>query len=147
MYSSMAKPACAVSPQFNLMASKKESKMTSYPLSFRESYTHNFTIPSQFKSLLTYYKMSKWSASYFISQWEKNIGTYAAGTIHKYNEINHVQFCYSCSLGKIKSMLSSNPDLQLVLSFRKAQGLPAYVLVDFIQADKSANLDLIFDIR
>lgn len=110
--------------------------MTSYPLNFREAYINNFTIPACYSHNLTYYKMSKWSAAYFLSQWEKNIGTYAAGTIHKYNEINHVQFCKSCSIGKIKSLLSQHPNLQVLLSFRKAPGMPAYVIVDFISSDK-----------
>lgn len=108
-----------------------------YPLQFREAYHTSFAIPPAFHSYLTYYKRSNWSAAYFLSQWEKNIGTYAAGTIHKYNEINHVQFCSSCSLGKIKSLIEKYPNLQISLSFRKAPNMPAYVLVDFLTADKA----------
>lgn len=109
--------------------------MTSYPLSFREAYINNFTIPAQYADFLNYYKLSKWSAAYFISQWERNIGTYAAGTIHKYNEINHVQFCPGCSIGQIKESIVKNPNRQIVLSFRKAPGLPAYVIVDFTKGE------------
>lgn len=108
-----------------------------YPLQFRESYFTSFSIPSQFIDSLTYYKRLNWSASYFIAQWESNIGTYAAGTIRRYNQINHVQFCKGCSLGLIKHYLEINPHLQLDLSFRKAEGLPAFVLVDFKPLDKA----------
>lgn len=106
---------------------------SSYNLQFREAYTHRFAIPDYLTPNLSYYKRLNWSAAYFLAQWERNIGTYAAGTIHRFNEINHVQFCSACSIGKIKALLASNPELQLDLSFRKAAGLPAYVLVDFLK--------------
>lgn len=107
-----------------------------YPLQFRESYFTSFCIPAQFTSSLSYYKRLNWSASYFLQEWESNIATYAAGTIRRYNRINHVQFCSGCSIGKIKSMLETYPNLQLDLSFRKAEGMPAFVLVDFKMQDK-----------
>lgn len=114
-----------------------------YPLQFRESYYTGFTIPSQFAEMLAYYKRVNWSAAYFLNQWESNIGTYAAGTIRRYNQINHVQFCAGCSIGQIKFLLETYPELnlQLDLSFRKANGMPAFVLVDFKQADKKFILE------
>ena len=107
-----------------------------YTLQFRESYFTSFSIPSQFTSSLSYYKRLNWSASYFLQEWESNIATYAAGTIRRYNRINHVQFCSGCSIGRIKELLTVNPNLQLDLSFRKAEGMPAFVLVDFKMQDK-----------
>ena len=108
-----------------------------YPLQFSESYFTSFSIPEQFLRNLSYYKRLHWSASYFLQQWESNVGTYAAGTIRRFNHINHVQFCSECSIGRIKELLEINPALQLDLSFRKSDGLPAFVLVDFCMADKS----------
>ena len=107
-----------------------------YPLQFRESYFTSFSIPSQFIDSLSYYKRLNWSASYFLQEWKSNIATYAAGTIRRYNRINHVQFCSGCSIGRIKELLTVNPNLQLDLSFRKAEGMPAFVLVDFKMQDK-----------
>ena len=107
-----------------------------YPLQFRESYFTSFSIPFQFTQNLSYYKRLNWSASYFLQQWESNVATYAAGTIRRYNQINHVQFCKGCSIGRIKELLAVNPELQLDLSFRKAEGMPAFVLVDFRMQDK-----------
>ena len=113
------------------MSSNKQS------LQFREAYHHHFAIQSHLQSDLSYYKRLHWSTAYFLAQWNSNISTYAAGTIRRYNQIHHVNFCSGCSLGKIKLLLESYPNLQLDLSFRKAEGLPAFVLVDFIQADKA----------
>ena len=109
----------------------------SYQNQFREAYITRFAIPEYLLGNLTYYKRLNWSAAYFLAQWEKNVGTYAAGTIHRFNEINHVQFCPSCNIGRIKQLVEIHPDMQLTLSFRKAKGLPAYVIVDFLTADKA----------
>lgn len=104
-------------------------------LQFREAYIHNFTIPEHLQQGLEIYKRLNWSAQYFLDQWQSNIGTYAAGTIRRYNHIFHVQFCSGCSLGQIISKLESNPNLQLALSFRKSATLPAYVIIDFIKGE------------
>ena len=109
---------------------------SAHTLQFRESYFHHFAIPFDYMPVLDYYKRLNWSASYFLQQWESNIATYAAGTIRRYNQINHVQFCKGCSIGRIKELLAVNPELQLDLSFRKAEGMPAFVLVDFRMQDK-----------
>lgn len=104
-------------------------------LQFREAYMHQFAMPEYLTTDLSIYKRLNWSAQYFLDQWQSNIGTYAAGTIRRYNHIFHVQFCKGCSLGQIISKLESNPNLQLALSFRKTANLPAYVIVDFIKGE------------
>lgn len=108
-----------------------------YQIQFSEAYHTRFAIPEYLTSRLSLYKISKWSASYFISQWESNIDTYAAGTIRKYNLMFHVNFCSSCSLDAIRRKLKDNPNLQIALSFRKADKLSAYVLVDFIRENRN----------
>ncbi len=111
--------------------------MTAYSLQFREAYYTQFSIPAYLADKLTYYKRLNWSAKYFLEQWNSNISTYAAGTIRRYNNINHVAFSSGCSLGLIKHWLAKNPDLQLDLSFRKSPNMPAFVIVDFRNADKA----------
>lgn len=111
------------------------SNQIRHSLQFRESYTHSFAIPDYLTTDLSIYKRLNWSAAYFMDQWSSNIGTYAAGTIRRYNHIFHVQFCSGCSIGAIIQKLESNPNLQLALSFRKADNLPAYVIVDFIKGE------------
>jgi len=105
--------------------------MTAYSLQFREAYYTQFSIPAYLQSHLSSYKYLKWSAAYFLNQWNRNIDTYAAGTIRRYNEIFHVQFSANCSLGRIKQMLAEGKSFQLALSFRKSPSLPAYVIIDF----------------
>lgn len=105
--------------------------MTAYSLQFRDAYHTQFSIPEYLQQYLTSYKMLKWDAAYFLNQWNRNIDTYAAGTIRRYNELYHVQFCTGCSLGRIKQMLAEGQSFQLALSFRKSAKLPAYVLVSF----------------
>lgn len=102
-----------------------------YSLQFREAYHTSFAMPEYLIDNLEIYKRLNWSAAYFLNQWESNIGTYAAGTIRRYNHIFHVNFCTGCSIGKIKEKLATNPNLQLDLSFRKSAGIPAIVIVDF----------------
>lgn len=105
--------------------------MTSkYSLHFRTNYYHNFAVSEEFLKDLEIYKRLNWSAQYFLDQWNSNIGTYAAGTIRRYNHIFHVQFASGCSLGQIKELLISD-DFQLDLSFRKSANLPAIVIIDF----------------
>lgn len=105
--------------------------MSPYSLQFREAYHTQFSIPAYLQNKLSIYKRLNWSAAYFMQQWESNIGTYAAGTIRRYNHIFHVSFCSECNIGRIKQKLSENPNLQLALSFRKSHNMPAYVIVDF----------------
>lgn len=114
-----------------------------HSLQFRESYFSHLQIPQHL--LLTekpeIYKCLHWQCSHFVKEWESNIGTYAAGTIRRYNHIFHVQFAKRCSLGKIKSLLSTGDNPQLILSFRKSPGLPAVVIVDFLfTALETSNL-------
>ena len=105
--------------------------MTAYSLQFREAYITQFSIPEYLQCHLTLYKYLKWDAAYFLNQWNRNIDTYAAGTIRRYNELFHVQFAANCSLGKIKLHLAEGKQMQLALSFRKSHKMPAYVIVDF----------------
>lgn len=111
--------------------------MSAYSLQFRDAYHTQFTIPAYLleKFELDVYKRLDWSAAYFLKQWESNIGTYAAGTIRRYNHIFHVSFCTDCNIGRIKQKLQDNPNLQLILSFRKSPKMPAYVIVDFKKED------------
>ena len=111
--------------------------MTAYSLQFRDAYHTQFSIPAYLitNSNLVIYKYLKWDAAYFLNQWNRNIDTYAAGTIRRYNELFHVQFCSGISLGRIKDMLDNGQSFQLALSFRKSDKLSAYVLVDFIKGE------------
>ncbi len=110
--------------------------MTHYSLQFREAYITQLSIPTYLQSNLTLYKYLQWDAAYFLNQWNRNIDTYAAGTIRRYNDMYHVQFASGISLGKIKQLLADGNEFQLALSFRKTDKMPAYVIVDFIAADK-----------
>lgn len=100
--------------------------MTKFSL---HEYYHSFTIADP--KYLDQYKLLKWDASYFLNNWHNMAGTKLAGTIQRYMHIYHVQFCKGCSYDKIRIALAANPETKLALSFRKAAGLPAYVLVDF----------------
>lgn len=108
---------------------------SNHSLQFREAYMTRFSMPEYLTTDLQIYKRLNWSAKYFMDQWSSNIGTYAAGTIRRYNHIFHVQFCSGCSIGQILDKLESNPNLQLALSFRKADNLSAFVIVDFIKGE------------
>ncbi len=110
------------------MSANPSNQNTEY---FLHSYYNSFQMPEQFFSRLQHYKRLKWDASYFLYCWDYNIGTKLAGTIQRYMQLYHVQFCKGCSLQKIKNAVAANPETKVTLSFRKAQGLPAYVLVDF----------------
>jgi len=99
------------------------------PNQFIHEYHTSFTITESHK--LEQYKLLKWSAAYFLQNWHNVAGTKLAGTIQRYMSIYHVTFCKGCSYDRIRNALAENPELQLALSFRKAPGLPAYVLVDF----------------
>lgn len=106
-----------------------------YFLQFKEAYNSQFEIPPFLipSNKLSIYKRFVWSASFFLSQWEKNAGTYAAGTIHRYNHIFHCNFVTGCSIGKIKSALTKGENPQITISFRKSPNLPAVCIVDFCQ--------------
>lgn len=110
---------------------------------FLAAYHTQFNIPEYLQSELTLYKRLNWSAEFFLNQWKSNIGTYAAGTIRRYNHIYHVNFCSGCSLGRIKSLLASQGDFQLILSFRKTDGFAGIVLVDFLRASEITDLNQI----
>ena len=99
------------------------------------AYHTQFSIPDYLTEGLEIYKRLNWSASYFIAQWESSRGTYAAGTIRRYNHIFHVNFSQECNIGKIKSQLEADPNTQLILSFRKLPKQPAYVIVDFLRGE------------
>lgn len=109
---------------------------------FLAAYYTQFNIPEYLQSELSLYKRLNWSAEFFLNQWKSNIGTYAAGTIRRYNHIYHVNFCAGCSLGRIKSLLASQGDFQLILSFRKTDGFAGIVLVDFLWASEVTDLIL-----
>jgi hypothetical protein len=111
--------------------------MTHYSIQFREAYHTQFSIPTYLQSSLTLYKYLKWDAAYFLNQWNRNIDTYAAGTIRRYNDMYHVQFASGISLGKIKQLLAEGKEFQLALSFRKTKSMPAYVIVDFTGSDST----------
>jgi hypothetical protein len=115
-------------------------QMTHYSLQFREAYHTQFSIPTYLQSSLTLYKYLKWDAAYFLNQWNRNIDTYAAGTIRRYNELFHVQFSSGISLGKIKQMLEEGNSFQLALSFRKCKQMPAYVIVDFVASAREFSV-------
>ena len=100
--------------------------MTKFSL---HEYYHSFSVSQPDK--LELYKFLRWDASYFLNKWHNVAGTKLAGTIQRYMQIYHVQFCKGCSYDKIRIALAANPETKLALSFRKAAGLPAYVLVDF----------------
>lgn len=102
---------------------------------FIHEYFANFNISSQNMDKITHYKLLKWDASFFLQQWNKNIGTYAAGTIRRYNEMFHVQFC-NCSISKLRA----NPNAKLMLSFRKAEGMPAFVMVMIADREQLTEL-------
>jgi hypothetical protein len=110
-----------------------------YAMQFRDAYHTQFSIPEYLQSSLSLYKRLNWSAQYFLNQWYGNAGTYAAGTIRRYNHIYHVQFCTGCSIGQIREKLESNPELQLALSFRTAPGMPSYVIVDFQKHSRTGD--------
>lgn len=113
-----------------------QKSVNPYANQFREAYYTQFTIPEYLTSELTLYKYLKWDAAFFLAQWDRNIDTYAAGTIRRYNEIFHVQFAANISLGKIKDLLSKGNSFQLALSFRKTHKLPAMVIVDFVASSR-----------
>lgn len=98
-------------------------------LSFNEAYTSRFALSPEHAAQCTHYKYLKWDSDFFLAMWEANVGTYAAGTIHRYNNIFHVQFCHSLSIGALKQLRAAGEGIKLSLSFRKAAGKPAYVLV------------------
>lgn len=120
-------------------------KSNPYPEQFRAAYYTQFAIPEYLLAVLTNYKRLNWSANYFLAQWNSNVNTYAAGTLRKYNDMYHVNFCKGCSLGKIKSLLDAGHKFQLTLSFRKANKMPAIVMVDFLRAD-ALNINLQLDL-
>ena len=101
----------------------------------KAAYHTQFSIPAYLTENLEIYKRLNWSAEYFLSQWESNVGTYAAGTIRRYNHIFHVNFCSECNIGRIKSATQNDPGVQLILSFRKMDKNPAIVLVDFLRSE------------
>ena len=98
-------------------------------MNFITEYTSKFSISAAAQQQCTHYKYLKWNSNYFLQQWEANAGTYAAGTVHRYNQIFHVVFTNGVTIGKLKEMHSNNGSAQLALSFRKAEGMPAYVIV------------------
>lgn len=104
---------------------------------FHTEYTSSFTISKENQQLLTHYKYLKWESDFFLAMWESNIGTYAAGTISRYNNIFHVSFTNGVTIGKLKQLRSNNCTVQLALSFRKAAGLPAYVIVGLASPEAS----------
>ena len=75
-------------------------------IDFNTEYTSSFTISPENQKQLTHYKYLKWNSDFFLGMWEANVGTYAAGTIHRYNQIFHVQFCHSLSIGALKQLRS-----------------------------------------
>lgn len=115
-----------------------------YSLQFRESYYSQFSIPEHLTAELKVYKYLQMPVRKFLDHWYENAGTYAAGTLRRYNHIHHVQFCKGVSIGRLKVMLAKNPEMQLRLSFRKAVGMPAFVLVDLLGIDKveSAQMEI-----
>jgi hypothetical protein len=117
-----------------------QNNTNAYGLQFREAYHTQFTIPDYLTESLTIYKYLKWDAAFFLAQWESNIGTYAAGTIRRYNQIFHVQFAKDISLGKIKSLLDNGNSFQVALSFRKTNKLPAMVIVDFVASAREFSV-------
>lgn len=102
---------------------------TNHKSEFHNAYTSQFALPAEMQQQLTHYKYLKWDSDFFLGNWESNAGTYAAGTIHRYNQLFHVQFCHSLSIGALKQLRDAGESIQLALSFRKAAGMPAYVLV------------------
>jgi len=113
----------------------ESDSISPYQEQLKAAYHTQFSIPEYLQSSLSLYKRLNWSASYFLHLFYDNAGTYAAGTIRKYNNIHHITFCTGCSIGQIRTRLVANPDLQLVLSFRKHNKMPAVVLVDFLKAE------------
>ena len=96
---------------------------------FNDAYFSHFALSQQSAASCTLYKLLKWKVSYFLSQWDANVGTVKAGTILRYNNLYHVQFCSDVSLTRLRSLAAENPDAQLLLSFRKSGNMPALVLV------------------
>lgn len=106
-----------------------------YANQFREAYHSQFYIPAYLSGNLEIYKRLNWSAEYFIENWNKGIGTSHAACILRYGHMFHINFCKDCSLSRIKLALETNPNTQLILSFRKTPKLPALVLVDFLRGE------------
>ena len=119
-----------------------QAKSHIYKNQFNAAYFTQFNIPDYLISDLDIYKRLNWESKHFLAQWESNIGTYAAGTIRKYNHIFHVTFCSNCSLGRIKDLIAKGHNPQLVLSFRKYHKHAAIVMVDFL---RTPNMDYDFD--
>lgn len=98
-------------------------------VNFIESYYSNFTLQQHHAELCSHYKMLNWSVSYFLHQWDSQVGTVCAGTVVRYGKLFHVNFCNGISLDKLRLMAAANPQKQLHLSFRKSGNLPAIVIV------------------
>lgn len=103
---------------------------------FFEAYTSRFALPEEMQKQLTHYKYLKWDSDFFLGNWECNIDTYAAGCIHRYNQLFHVQFTNGVTIGKLKQLREAGTSVQLALSFRKAAFAPAYVVVGLAAVDK-----------
>ena len=98
-------------------------------VNFLDSYYSHFHLMPHQADCCTHYKLLHWSASYFLSQWDANIGEVTAGTIVRYGKLFHVNFAKDVSLSKLRALAAQNPHHQLALSFRKSGNLPAIVIV------------------
>lgn len=121
------------------MKTETQLAKDSYYQQFQAAYATKFTIPEYLPDFhkLIIYKRLVWSSSLFLHHWEKNIGTYAAGTLHKYNEIFHCNFINSCCIGKIKTALLAGENPELTISFRKHPRFPAIAVIDFNRSSQS----------
>ena len=98
-------------------------------VNFLDSYYSNFHLMPHQAECCSHYKLLHWSVSYFLSQWDANVGQVTAGTIVRYGKLFHVNFCSHTSLQKLKDIAAVNPNAQVALSFRKSGNLPAIVIV------------------
>lgn len=98
-------------------------------INFLESYYSNFFLHQVHAAECSHYKKLNWSVSYFLHQWESQVGTICAGSIVRYGKLFHVNFMSGVSLQKLKDLAEANPNHQISLSFRKSGNLPAIVIV------------------
>ena len=104
-----------------------------YKVQFQEAFHSQFSVPEYLLSNLTIYKRLVWNSTFFLGQWAQNVGTVKAGTVVRYGNLYHVNFCSGVSLDKIKSLVAQGYNPKLTLSFRTAKNpsMPSVVLVDF----------------
>lgn len=108
-------------------AQQGDSKMNA--VNFAEAYYSNFFLHSAQANRCSHYKRLNWSVSYFLQQWDSQVGTICAGTIVRYGKLFHVSFMSGVSLNALREIAAIHPNWQISLSFRKCGNMPAIVIV------------------